>query len=832
MPTLVSLMNRITLILALILVGFTSCDNSAIDNHTSQNPYSGESNYEDSLNWEIQNSTNDTVSFNAYTGLLEFYIYSDLEVSRKYLDSLEIIAKKTQSDFFIGRHLLSKGDILDFESKVDEAELAYIASIEKLTLVDSKQDLGTAYNSLGYVQNHLGKTKLAISSYMKALEVRKEADDLSGVASTYNNIGYVYDNNGDITKALEYYTQSLRIREQLKDDSRIAQSLNNIAFVYQSTGDIPKAVDYYQRALKKFEKMRDDNGTSVCLNNIGILYQNQKDYDEALDHYQRSLKLISDKESIARTKSNIGFVYLKTGEYEKSKKYYTEALNYLRLYGDKISVAGCLTSIGNSIIEMSSSENPFNYYNEAMTIYKVQNHPIGIAEVNSGFSNFYLLKGNLAMAEKYAIEAFNLSNKVGFPENIKHSALALYEIYKRKGDSKKALKHHEIYLKMKNTIENKANQNAVLNSKFQIEYERQAAKDSVKIELDKKLVEIEHMNTLKAEESKKYILFGGLGFLLLIALVLVYAYQRKTKDNKIIESQKNEVEDQRDHAKKSQLYAEEQKLIVEEKNREILDSIQYAKRLQNAILPNEDDIKSNFKSHFILYKPKDIVAGDFYWFEKLEKENIRFIAVADCTGHGVPGAMVSVVCANALNKAVLEEGIRKPSEILERVKDIIVHTFEKSGEKINDGMDIALCKLDASNSVLEYSGANIPLIHIQQCEDKEIGFELNRIAPTKRPVGKYSIEIPFENHEIQINNNDRFFMYSDGYADQFGGENHDVGKPNGGKKLKTSNLRKLILSVQEKDFVEQKDYLDLMFYQWKGSLEQIDDICIVAFTVK
>ncbi|MEZ4937186.1 MAG: tetratricopeptide repeat protein [Crocinitomicaceae bacterium] len=816
--------------LGLLLIGCSGEENAV---KSGKNPFSGPEAYSDSLNWEIRNSKNDTIIYNAYTAFLEEYAFTDLKIANAYLDSLKIISDRNPSDFFLGRYHLSLGDILDFEGKNQEAEKAYEESVKYLERTSSKIDLGTALNNLGYVQNHLGKDQEAISSYERALEIRTEANDSAGMGSTLNNIGYVYDLRGDLANALKYYTRSMEIRKKIHYTNGVAQSLNNIAYVYQTKGDIPKAVDYYEKAIRYFEELQDTMGVSVCLNNIGILYQKQEDFDNALEHYQQSLDLIknsSDKESIARTQSNLAYIYLKKGQYETCRSYYNQSLKYLRLYGDKLSVAGCLNNIANAIVEAKSEENPISYLNEALTLYKSLANQKGIADVYISFSRFYRNKGNLEQAKAYAKQSQEINEELAIPEDIKAGAEMLYEINKLQGDYKEALLQHERYTLMKDKIQNEKNKSAVLSSKFQIEYERQMVKDSVQSAVEKEFVRIQYENQLADEKNKRFLLFGGFGFLLIIAVLLIVAYQRKRRDNRIIESQKLEVEKQRDQAKKAQYEAEEQKLIVEEKNNEILDSIQYAKRLQNAILPSTSTIKQAFKDAFILYKPKDIVAGDFYWFEDLEKEDLKFIAVADCTGHGVPGAMVSVVCSNALSKAVLEEGLRAPSVILERVKDIVISTFDKSEESVNDGMDIGICKIYKGQQKLEFAGANIALVHVRAVTDTDHEFELDNIKGTKRPVGKYKVDIPFENNEIVFGDNDRFFMYSDGYADQFGGENHEVSKT-AGKKLKSSNLRKLILSIQERSMEEQKEYLDEMFYQWKGSLEQIDDVCIVGFVI-
>ena len=275
-----------------------------------------------------------------------------------------------------------------------------------------------------------------------------------------------------------------------------------------------------------------------------------------------------------------------------------------------------------------------------------------------------------------------------------------------------------------------------------------------------------------------------------------------------------------------------QKLLVEQKNHEITSSIKYAKRIQSAILPPNKLVKEFLSNSFILYKPKDIVAGDFYWLE--HKEGKVLFAAADCTGHGVPGAKVSVICNNGLNRSVREYGLTEPGKILNKTREIVIAEFEKSEEEVKDGMDIALCSLDGNK--LEYAGANNPLWIVRHAEldaasEKEQipnqvrndEYELIEINADKQPIGKYAENKPYTTHKIELQKGDSIYIFTDGYADQFGGEKS--------KKFKAANFKKLLLSIQEKPMEEQKIIIDQTFKDWKGNLEQIDDVCIIGVRI-
>lgn len=258
-----------------------------------------------------------------------------------------------------------------------------------------------------------------------------------------------------------------------------------------------------------------------------------------------------------------------------------------------------------------------------------------------------------------------------------------------------------------------------------------------------------------------------------------------------------------------------QKHIVENKNREITDSIEYALRIQNAILPSSSIVKQSLGNSFIYYQPKDIVAGDFYWIEKVD--DIVLFAACDCTGHGVPGAMVSVICHNALNRAVREFGLMQPAKILDKAAEIVIENFSKSEEDIKDGMDISLCSLNPKTKELQWAGANNPIWLFKN------GEVIERKAD-KQPIGMNDNKKPFTNHTFNLDNKDIIYLFSDGVTDQFGGET-------GNKKLTKKRFREFVLSIQDKDMDEQGIALDMFITNYRKTTEQIDDMLVVGVKI-
>jgi serine phosphatase RsbU (regulator of sigma subunit) len=248
---------------------------------------------------------------------------------------------------------------------------------------------------------------------------------------------------------------------------------------------------------------------------------------------------------------------------------------------------------------------------------------------------------------------------------------------------------------------------------------------------------------------------------------------------------------------------------IEEKNKEITDSINYAKRIQDAIFPSFDFIKKNIPNSFIYYQPKDIVAGDFYWAEKIG--DIFLIAAADCTGHGVPGALVSVVCCNALNRSVNEFKLTDPGLILDKTRELVIESFSKNGENINDGMDISLVSIMGNK--IKWAGANNPLWYFQDNELKEL-------KANKQSIGKTDQSKPFTTHILDLNSNDSLYLFTDGLADQFGGIK--------GKKFKYKQIEELLISSNKLELSNQYQILNSALMNWKGNLEQVDDICVIG----
>lgn len=252
---------------------------------------------------------------------------------------------------------------------------------------------------------------------------------------------------------------------------------------------------------------------------------------------------------------------------------------------------------------------------------------------------------------------------------------------------------------------------------------------------------------------------------------------------------------------------------TERQNKDILDSINYAKRIQTSMLPDTQKINKFLANSFVFYQPKDIVAGDFYWMDELNGSS--YIAVADSTGHGVPGALVSMVCASALDRCIKEFGLTTPASILDRARELIIAAFDQNEFRVYDGMDIALCCIDYQSKKIQYAGANNSLLIVNNEQLKEIKAD-------KQPVARFEGQTPFKNHEFSIEEGDKFYLFTDGFSDQFGGPK--------GKKFMYGRFKKTLVKYANLPFAEQKTKLKEELNNWQGNYSQVDDICIVGFS--
>lgn len=690
----------------------------------------------------------------------------------------------------------------------------------------------------------------ALEYFNKCADMYEKSNDLVGVGATLNNIGNIYLNIGKDSAAIETFKRSIAIREKIDDKHGIASCYNNLGLIYTRQGDFISATEVYAKCLRLAEEIENAELIASSKTNFGNIYRLQGDYENGMKYCKESYegyKAIGHTSSALRALTLVGLCYQSIGDYETALKYHIQVRDEAKAFGDIMEVGTGLSNISSIYIlivdeagnDLSSAQidSLLNLSAAAAdSAYKIGveiNDLDAQAGGSSSLSNIAYKRGQYAKAREYAERALQASQKAGEVDNIRDAAKLLYSAGRAMNNFELALINYELHIEMRDSLEKEENQRVVIQQQYQYAYEKKHLADSLDFALQTKIDELAHDAELEQEAQQRYILYAGLGFLIALGAVIFRGYQRKKQDNIIITQQKKEVEKQKHEA-------DVQRHIAEERNMEILDSINYAKRIQEAILPPTRLVKEWLPNSFVLYKPKDIVAGDFYWLDSIDNHII--FAAADCTGHGVPGAMVSVVCNNAMNRAVREFGLRDPGEILDKTREVVTEQFEKSEEDVKDGMDIALCSLaqnpqsSSSHSLLKYSGANNPLWIIRKNEGlpEDISAEFGETAilhageqhsiieikATKQPIGKVENPSHYTTHTFQLKAEDAIYIFSDGYVDQFGGKK--------GKKLKSKAFRELLLAIQDRSMEEQRKVINEAFEKWKGDLEQVDDVCVIG----
>jgi len=567
--------------------------------------------------------------------------------------------------------------------------------------------------------------------------------------SALNIMGASCSIRGDNVRGIEYFTRSLKIAEEIQDFKSMTNSYNNIGVIYYEQRNNEKAIEYYSLSLAISEKLNRKSGIAFALGNLGNVYNSLRQYDKALAAQNRCLQLT---EEIGDKEGHANALHSLSVIY-LDKEEYQKTLDFSKRAHDEYEKLGDLQGIANTLTFTGLAYNRTNQKQKATECLK---------------------------------KALAIAQESGFVGSMREISSYLYEIYKKEGRSADALAMHELYITMRDSIASEESQRVVMQNEMQYAYDKQKA-------LDEK--EQEKTLAISAEQEQKqkvisYAITAGLILVLLFALFVFNRLRLTKKQKEIIELQKD---------------------LVEEKQKEILASIAYAKRLQEAILPPMHFVQKHLPESFIFYKPKDIVAGDFYWMEVVN--NTILIAAADCTGHGVPGAMVSVVCSNALNRAVFEFGNTEPGKILDKTRELVLETFSKSDKDVKDGMDISLASINKKTGEIKWAGANSPFWYTNSGEILEV-------KANKQPIGKTENPTPFTTHTVAIQKGESIYMLTDGFADQFGGEK--------GKKFKYKPLKEMLLQNATLTEDKQMQLLDSAFEVWKSNLEQVDDVCVIG----
>ena len=646
--------------------------------------------------------------------------------------------------------------------------------------------------------------------------------------------GEVYFFKTEYDLSLEYSNKALELSEIIGDTVYKGNILYYLSRSYSRIARYDLTIDAQLKAIRFFEARNRPDAIAVMYNNMSIAYSYLGDYEASNRVLKKALDIYRAKDQMSKSYmnfSNLTRNYVELEEPDSALIYY-DSIQYIvnTFHQDDLAMLeyykywlGEIYTVkaeqANNIVESRS------YYEKALLAFQQSNEHRKKNEKEIDELTYTLLGIGKTLVQlnrsKEALpflkDALKNAKASNAKKRVMMSHAALARAYKAVGQNNLSVIHFEQEIDLRKEMFDKEKTMATMSARMEFEVE----KKEQEIELlnmeseiavkESKLKDAE----LKQTRSQQYLLIVILSVAALFIIGLFVVNKRRKKANQIIAAQKHEVEN---------------------KNREIMDSITYAKRLQDAILPSKRLVKSYLLDSFILYKPKDIVAGDFYFMDVIEAEKGRkmiYYAAADCTGHGVPGAMVSIVGANGLKRCIQEFELRDPGKILDKLNEIVENNFIQSEERIRDGMDIALCCLEYEGEKikkLHYSGAHNPVWIINESRtewpENVLPFKDGpgaEVKATKQAIGYTENTQKFKSHTIELVEGDTLYTFSDGYYDQFGGEK--------GKKMKTAYFRQLLFEIQSLSIQDQHKKINAHFEEWRGEWEQIDDVCVIGVRV-
>ncbi len=674
------------------------------------------------------------------------------------------LSKNIGDNTLIANNLLDLSKLYIYNAQYDLAIQTALSSITYSKKTNDKKLIALTIHTTGNTYLYKQKYKKGLQYYLDALEIREQINDTSGIAATTNNIGLIYWNLRQFEQALKYYFISLKNEKIISNYEGISSSYNNIGLVYWQIDKLDSAIFYIKKSLNMRLKTDDSNpiNLSSSYNNLGVLFRTQEIYDSAVYYFKKSLQInkkLNFKHDIANSYNNIA-----TCLYYQDRNY--KALKY-----------------------MDSSEVICTQLND----YKL-------------LKNLYDLYAGVYAKQKKFDEAY---------------------------------KYLRLYIKYNDSLFNKNFSDKI--TEMQAKYEAQKRKQEIEmknIQLEKKDTEI---------KLQRRLLMGFVIFLIIVITLSVFLfimYKQKNKTNNLLTEknaeilqQKEEIETQANNLQEAfakirltneklqnrKKQIEKHKDELKKRNEFVEASIKYASTIQNASLPLKKDIDKYFYN-FIIYLPKDIVSGDFYFFSNVKNLNNNtknlFFVVSDCTGHGVPGAFMSMIGIRLLNKYINEYKFSSPAKILEYIDNDVIKSLKQEDSNNQDGMDMIICKFQKNSNKLIFAGAKRNLYYYSFYDNN-----IKKVPGARKSIGGISKnkKITFEDVNIHFNKNDVFYLFTDGFPDQNNQERRRFG---------THRLLSLLEKNINKDFPEQQLLLLKELEKWQQNTMQRDDISFAALSLK
>ncbi len=721
--------------------------------------------------------------------------------------------------------------LFSFTSICSMAQLDSLRRVFEFEQQDSSKMKAARELARAYVYNNNDSS--LFFNYQYDSLAKELNDSLEQLYALYT-FGEVYFYQTEYDRSLEFSNEALKLSDEINDTIYKGNILYYLSRSYSRIARYDLTIDAQLKAIRFFEERHRDAAIAVMYNNMSIAYSYLGDYRASNKVLKNALEIYRHIDQFEKSYinfSNLTRNYVELEQPDSALIYY-DSIKYIlnTFHKDELEMInyykywlGEIYTVKAEQVEGGSHKK--SYYEKALRAFREshEHRKKNDKEIDEltytllGIGRSLVNLENHSDAIPYLKEALKNAKESNATKRVMMSHAALARAYKAVGQNDLSAFHFEQEIDLRNEMFDKEKTMATMSARMEFEVEKKEQEiQLLNMESEMTLKESKLKDAeIKQAKSQQYLLIVILSVAALFIIGLFVVNKRRRRANGIIAGQK---------------------LEVENKNREIMDSITYAKRLQDAILPSQRLVKSYLLDSFILYKPKDIVAGDFYFMDVVEGDEgqkLIFYAAADCTGHGVPGAMVSIVGANGLKRCIQEFGLRDPGEILDKLNEIVESNFTQSEERIRDGMDIALCCLEYDEDEikrLHYAGAHNPVWIMNEARNSwpedTLTFKEGpgaEIKATKQAIGYTENIRKFESHTIDLVEGDTIYTFSDGYYDQFGGEK--------GKKMKTANFRKFLFSIQSLTIPEQHERISAHFESWQSDFEQVDDVCVIGVRV-
>ena len=692
----------------------------------------------------------------------------------------------------------------------------YKQTLSKMQETDDDQEKSKVYLEIADTLKNIKAHSNALDFYQQSLEIEENQGNKKNVATILDNIGDVYLDSGLYNSSIENYEKSMLLKEDIGDKEGISDAFSNIGNVYETTYDLNKAIDYYEKSAEVKDDIDDRDGLSDIMDNIGNIYYRQQYLEKSIDSYKKSAALneqLNKQENLGSNYNKLGNAYFKMGNYDEARKYYERSLEVKQETGNQKDLSMTYNNIGNLNYNQSKYKKAISFYEKSLDLKDGVDYIYGRAVSLFNLGNTYRQMNVFPKA----IEQFEASKKIcienNFEELLAKNIKVLADLYFEVNASDKA----DEYKKMlaASGYEDVDTDEPVIES--MIAGEMGESEKVIKFLTDevlrqKEMVEMqarerERENKISSQRlriknlqiKRQRILMFSLGIVIALILVALFLLYRQIVQKK--------------HANKT---LTEKNTVISKQQKLITDNIKSASVIQKAALPPDEFVYEQLPEYFVLNMPKDIVSGDFYWMDK--REHRVFLAVADCTGHGVQGAVVSMLGIALLNEIVNKSYSKSPGEILDQLSIKIKQSLHQSGDidEIREGMDIVLLKIDRKINRFEFAGANNPVYIVRDNEVIEHKGD-------RSPIGYYSKGTLFETRKLEIKRGDSLYMFSDGYIDQLGGEHL--------KKFLPKRFRSLLIEINDMRMEERKDILKKRFNDWRGDYQQVDDIIVMGIKI-